>query len=107
MRADEYTRIERLDTVPAGQIVSNEEKEQALRDALRGVDLGSYDELVVGWLSRHLDGAKSRTLVSLVARARRAGVADTLTVAEAGLSGVAHDLDGGAQATAGNSGPGF
>jgi hypothetical protein len=78
MKSPEYVPIEALNSAPTGPHVPAAEREDALRDALRGVDLGGHDELVVGYLARHLDQPTMRTLVSLVERARGAGMVDPL-----------------------------
>jgi hypothetical protein len=49
-------------------------REVALRVALRGVELGSQDERIVGWMVRHFDDPTLRTVVSLIERARLAEV---------------------------------
>jgi hypothetical protein len=85
MKAREYAPIERLDSAPIGPYVSPGQREEALSDALRGVDLGANDELVVGWLVRHLDNTTLRTLVSLIERARGAGMVHMLDI-EASLA---------------------
>jgi hypothetical protein len=85
MRAREYAPIERLETAPTGPYVPPCQREEALSDALRGVDLGANDELIVGWLVRHLDNTTLRTLVSLIERARGAGMVHMLDI-EASLA---------------------
>jgi hypothetical protein len=85
MKAREYAPIERLDSAPIGPYVSPGQREEALSDALRGVDLGANDELIVGWLVRHLDSTTLRTLVSLIERARGAGMVHVLDI-EASLA---------------------
>jgi hypothetical protein len=85
MRAREYAPIERLETAPIGPYVPPGQREEALSDALRGVDLGANDELIVGWLVRHLDNTTLRTLVSLIERARGAGMVHMLDI-EASLA---------------------
>jgi hypothetical protein len=85
MKAREYAPIERLDSAPIGPYVSPGQREEALSDALRGVDLGANDELIVGWLVRHLDNTTLRTLVSLIERARGAGMVHVLDI-EASLA---------------------
>jgi len=85
MRAREYAPIERLETAPIGPYVPPGQREEALSDALRGVDLGANDELIVGWLVRHLDNTTLRTLVSLIERVRGAGMVHMLDI-EASLA---------------------
>lgn len=48
------------------------EHERAIRAALAGVELGAYDERMIGWLSRW-DVPTVATVVSLLGRARAAG----------------------------------
>jgi hypothetical protein len=78
MRARDFAPIKRLDEAPAGPYADAGFREEALSDALRGVDLGAWDELTIGFLVRHLDSVTMRTLVSLVERARCAGIAHAL-----------------------------
>jgi hypothetical protein len=61
-----------LDHPPPGGYVLPEVREAALRHALRGVELGEYDErFLTGWAAR-LDDTTVRTLVSWTERARLA-----------------------------------
>jgi hypothetical protein len=71
-----------IDEMPAGPYADYSVREEALSHALRGVEMGGYDELIKGWLLRHLDNPTMRTLVSLIERARGAGMVDTLALAE-------------------------
>jgi hypothetical protein len=102
MRAREYAPIERLETAPIGPYVPPGQREEALSDALRGVDLGANDELIVGWLVRHLDNTTLRTLVSLIERARGAGMVHVLDI-EASLASQARQQL--AAREAGSAGP--
>jgi hypothetical protein len=72
MRATEYVAMHPLQLVPGGRYVAAGERLEALRDVLRGVDLGEYDVRLLGWLADH-DDPTVRTLVSLILRAREAG----------------------------------
>src|SRR5262249_56298863 len=77
MRARQYTEIKPLHEAPAGPWVDQGDREEALSDALRNVELGAYDELIIGRLVRHTDNPTMRTLVSLFERVRDAvGVVD-------------------------------
>lgn len=85
MTAAQYAPARRLDEPPTGPVVTPEQREQALRDALRGVELGAYDWRVLGSLLRSMDARYSsideawlRTIVSLLERAHRAGIRDAL-----------------------------
>ncbi|MGC9668049.1 hypothetical protein ACNTMW_16020 [Planosporangium sp. 12N6] len=49
MRARHYAPITALETEPVGPYTDPEQREEALRDALRGVDLGTYDERMIRW----------------------------------------------------------
>ena len=94
MRAREYAPIERLETAPIGPYVPPGQREEALSDALRGVDLGANDELIVGWLVRHLDNTTLRTLVSLIERARGAGMVHMLDIEASLASQARQQLEG-------------
>lgn len=71
MSAADYAPIQRLDHQPPGRYSPPEVREAALRDALRGVELGAYDERIIRWLVGW-DDSTVRTIVSLIERARRA-----------------------------------
>lgn len=65
--------------VPAGPLESDpggflpgEERSAVLAGVLDGVEMGSWDRRVVGWLSG-LDTSTALTIASLIARAREAG----------------------------------
>ena len=60
-----------LDTAPPGPYTPPAGRRQALLSALAGVELGAYDDAIVGWLCG-LDDPTCRTVVSLIRRARRA-----------------------------------
>jgi hypothetical protein len=78
MKARQYVAIEPLHEMPTGDYVDHGHREEALSDVLRGVELGAYDEQIKGWLVRHLDDPTMRTLVSLIERARDAGIIGVL-----------------------------
>jgi hypothetical protein len=68
-------------TVPAGPLESEpggflpgEERSAILAGVLDGVEMGSWDLRIVGWLSG-LDTSTALTIVSWIARARDAGPA--------------------------------
>lgn len=66
MKASEYGT--------AAGYVGPQLREIALRDALRGVELGAQDERIIAWMVRQLDDSTLRTVVSLIERARLAEV---------------------------------
>jgi hypothetical protein len=78
MRARRYVAVEPLHTIPDGPYVDQGDRESALSDALRDVELGAYDKQIMGWLVRHLDNPTMRTLVSLIERVRNAGAIGVL-----------------------------
>ena len=66
-------------TVPAGPLESapggflpGEERSAILAGVLDGVEMGSWDLRIVGWLSG-LDTSTALTIASLIARARETG----------------------------------
>ena len=60
-----------LESDPGG-FVPGEERSAILAGVLDGVELGSWDRRVVGWLSG-LDTSTALTVASLIARARETG----------------------------------
>jgi hypothetical protein len=60
-----------LDSAPAGPFADPAERRAAFRSALVGVNLGEYDNRIIGWLC-NLDDPTCRTVVSLILRAREA-----------------------------------
>jgi hypothetical protein len=60
-----------LELAPGG-FLPGEERSAVLAGVLDGVELGSWDLLVVGWLSG-LDTSTALTIASWIARARDAG----------------------------------
>jgi hypothetical protein len=60
------------------------QRREALHDALRGVQLGPFDEAMVGWFVDHLDELFCKVLIGWLVRAHSAGVHDACTIAEAG-----------------------
>lgn len=71
MKVSDYAPVEPLHREPEGAYVHPEVREAALRAALRGVELGAYDERIVAWMVRLFDDSTMRTIVSLIERARR------------------------------------
>ncbi|WP_327009479.1 hypothetical protein OHA72_20895 [Dactylosporangium sp. NBC_01737] len=67
-----YAPATRLDAEPSGPFTLDAVRVEAVRDALRGVDLGAYDERIITWMVRTLDDSTARTIVSLIERARLA-----------------------------------
>ena len=61
----------RLELAPGG-FLPGEERSAVLAGVLDGVELGSWDLRVVGWLSG-LDTSTALTIASWIARARDAG----------------------------------
>jgi hypothetical protein len=113
MRASDYAPAERLDAEPTGPDVPPQQREEALWDALRGVELGDFDELTIGWLARNIGNPWLRAVVSLFQRARGIGVVDTYDD-EPFAAHLAHPTIGENERrpersswVAGNSGPGF
>ncbi len=74
MKVSDYVPVEPLDREPGGGYVDPEDREAALRAALRGVELGAYDERIVTWMVRLFDNSTMRTVVSLIERARHVEV---------------------------------
>jgi hypothetical protein len=71
MTATDYAPGGPLDTAPAGPFTPPEDRRQAFLSALAGVELGTYDDQIIDWLSG-LDDPTCRTIVSLIRRAREA-----------------------------------
>ncbi|MCE7008760.1 hypothetical protein LWC34_39005 [Kibdelosporangium philippinense] len=61
------------------------QREVMIRDALRGVELGAYDERIVTWLS-DWDIPTVAVIVSLLERARAAGCGEGLAEVHGGES---------------------
>jgi hypothetical protein len=60
-----------LESDPGG-FVPGEERSEVLAGVLDGVEMGSWDRRVVGWLAG-LDTSTALTIASLIARARETG----------------------------------
>ncbi|NJC70635.1 hypothetical protein HC031_13060 [Planosporangium thailandense] len=80
MKACHYAPLAALETEPVGAYTDPGLREEALRDALRGIDLGTYDERMIDWTVRQFDNSALRVLVSWIERARRAATGDGLEV---------------------------
>lgn len=78
MRARHFAPVAPLETEPVGPYTDPEQREEALRDALREVDLGRYDERMIAWTLRQFDNSTLRVLVSWIERARTAGMVEIL-----------------------------
>ncbi|HZO67771.1 MAG TPA: hypothetical protein VFB74_22465 [Kribbellaceae bacterium] len=74
MEINEYVSVGPLESEPPGGYVASPLREAALRDALRDVTLGAYDERIIGWMVGFFDDSTMRTVVSLIERARLAEV---------------------------------
>jgi hypothetical protein len=85
MRAGDYAPIAPLDVEPLGPLTEMPQRRDALMDARREVELGRYDEKLIDWLLSRLGNSAMRGLVSLVERARRAGMVDLLDIEAARL----------------------
>lgn len=74
MKVHEYTQVQALDDIPSGPFVGDEERRSVLDDALRGVELGTYDRRMEDWVVKFLDDETVRVIVSWLERVRTAGV---------------------------------
>lgn len=72
MKARDYAPPGPLSEPPTGPFVSRTERALAVLDALAGVDMGRHDEWLMDWLAGSVNDATTRTVVSLVLRARDA-----------------------------------
>jgi hypothetical protein len=109
MKARHFAPVAPLHTQPAGPYATPGECEEVLSDALRGVVLGGYDELICSWLVQSLDLSTLRVLVSLMERIRVAGIQVAGIQEDAGNApaarhAVAQPYGRGAP---GNAGPGY
>ncbi|MGC9666358.1 hypothetical protein ACNTMW_07345 [Planosporangium sp. 12N6] len=85
MRAQDFAPVAPLDTEPLGAFTDPRQREEALRDALRGIDLGTYDQRIIDWSVKRFDNSMLRVYVSWLERVRRAGMVDLLDVEAARL----------------------
>ncbi|MGC9669837.1 hypothetical protein ACNTMW_25260 [Planosporangium sp. 12N6] len=76
MRARHYAPLTPLETEPVGPYTAPGQREEALWDALRGVELGRHDERTMIWAVRSLDNSTLRVIVSWLERVRLAGPTD-------------------------------
>ncbi|GAA1797144.1 hypothetical protein HC028_19825 [Planosporangium flavigriseum] len=83
MKARHYAPIAPLETEPFGSYTEPEQREEALRDALRGVELGTYDQRMIDWTVKRFDNSALRVLVSWLERTRKAGVVAALEADQA------------------------
>jgi hypothetical protein len=107
---NDFASHQKIDLEPRGQ-ATPKEREQALMDALRDVELGAYDVRIMHWLLRMMDTSTLRVFCSWLLRARSAGMEERLTVAEhieRRCSAPTDPRDGDPlRHVAGNSGPGL
>jgi hypothetical protein len=71
--ADPYAPPGPIERDPGG--LRPDERRLAIEHALRGVQLGAWDQAIIAWLL-DLDDSTIRTVVSLIERARTAGPGD-------------------------------
>ncbi|GAA1822048.1 hypothetical protein HC028_23155 [Planosporangium flavigriseum] len=83
MKARHYAPVAPLETEPIGSYTEPEQREEALRDALRGVELGTYDQRMIDWAVKRFDNSALRVFVSWLERARKAGVVGALEASQA------------------------
>jgi hypothetical protein len=83
MKARHYAPVFPLETEPLGPYTDPEQREEALRDALRGVELGTYDQRMIDWAVKRFDNSALRVLVSWMERTRTAGMVSVLDVDKA------------------------
>ncbi len=81
MRAIDYTNAQPLEQAPAGAYVPNEMRRQAILDALRGVELGAYDQQIVTCMVNMGDPV-ARAFVSLLLRLRDVSVLGMMALIE-------------------------
>jgi hypothetical protein len=78
MKARHYAPVEPLETEPLSSYTDPQHREEALRDALRGVELGTYDQRMIDWAVKRFDNSALRVFVSWLERVRKAGVVAAL-----------------------------
>ncbi len=64
MRAIDYVKAQPFNEPPEGDPVPADLRREAILDALRGVELGAYDQQTVYWVVNMLDAPMSRVIVS-------------------------------------------
>jgi hypothetical protein len=80
MTARAFAPVGALEVEPLGAYTEQAEREEALRDALRDVELGRYDDRAVEWMARRLDNSMLRVVVSWLERVCGAGMVNVLDV---------------------------
>jgi hypothetical protein len=78
MTAQAFAPVCALETEPLGAYTEQSEREEALRDALRDVELGRYDDRAIEWMAHRLDNSMLRVVVSWLERVRGAGMVNLL-----------------------------
>jgi hypothetical protein len=124
MKARNFAPVAPLHVQPVGPYATPGDCADVMADALRGVVLGGYDDLICAWLVQHLDVSTLRVIVSLMERIREAGNLEAVEAenalrarhsqqrqADLGVAPIPqrHDRHGHYRAPGlpGNSGPGF
>jgi hypothetical protein len=122
MKARHFAPVAPLHVQPAGPYATPGDCADALADALRGVALGGYDELICAWLVQQLDLPTLRVVVSLMERIREAGNLEAVEAENAlrarhpqpshhpvdrGVAPIPQQDHGRYYGTPGNAGPGF
>jgi hypothetical protein len=75
MRARDFAPVAPLEIEPLGAYTEPEDRDAALRDALRGIDLGTYDQRMIEWAVKRFDNSALRVFISWLERVRGAGMA--------------------------------
>ena len=75
MKASDYAPPGPYGSPPAGQYVPQQQRREAVLDALRGAPLGDHDMQVTHWVVSW-DDSTVRTIVSWLERVRVAGAAE-------------------------------
>lgn len=78
----EYAPVERLDIPPLYPFVEAPQRRKALLNALRGVEMGSYDRRAVSELVELLDDTRMKVIVSWLERVRDTAIVGMVTLAE-------------------------
>jgi hypothetical protein len=80
MKARQYAPVAPLETEPLSSYTEPGQREEALRDPLRGIELGTYDQRMIDRVVKRFDNSTLRVFVSWMERVRRAGVISALQV---------------------------
>ncbi|NJC72433.1 hypothetical protein HC031_22325 [Planosporangium thailandense] len=80
MKARHFAPVTPLETEPLGAYTDPAQRDEALRDALRGVELGTYDQRMIDWAVKRFDNSALRVFVSWLERVRTAGVVSVLHI---------------------------